>query len=134
MNSKYLKKARLRLEVAKWSYSNGYLCSAVSNCYYALFNAMQAVVGEPPKGSWTHGGLPKAFTRVVYESRLFSLEILKGFVDFTDELYALRKEADYYDTIMSSSDELKNEIARYISKVEDLLNLLEESLHDVNES
>ena len=37
----YLKKAEERLDTAKWAFKKDYMNSAVSNCYYALFNAMQ---------------------------------------------------------------------------------------------
>ena len=85
---------------------------------------MQAVVGEPPGGSWTHGGLPKAFTRVVFKERLLPKEAIKGIVKFSDKLYALRKEADYQESVLESSEEVRKEVANYISLVEELLNQL----------
>jgi len=124
LNENFLLKAQRRLETAKFAGKKNFVCSAVSNCYYALFNLMQAVVGEPPGGSWTHGGLPKAFTRVVFKERLLPKEAIKGIVKFSDKLYALRKEADYQESVLESSEEVRKEVANYISLVEELLNQL----------
>jgi uncharacterized protein (UPF0332 family) len=48
-----LRKAKERLETAEWAFRKGYMNSAISNCYYALFNAMQVVL---ERGRWRHGG------------------------------------------------------------------------------
>jgi len=92
LNKNYLLKAERRLETAKFAFEKGYICSAVSNCYYALFNLMQAVVEEAPGGSWTHGGLPKVFTKVVFQEALLPKEKIKGIVDFSDRLYAFERK------------------------------------------
>ena len=136
LNKNYLLKAERRLETAKFAFEKGYVCSAVSNCYYALFNLMQAVVGEAPDGSWTHGGLPKAFTKVVFQKGLLSKEKIKGIVDFSDRLYALRKEADYQEKILEESEKAKTNFPVYLSIVEDLLNSLKEinNGNDLNKS
>lgn len=126
-----MKKAKRRLETARLAFTMGYVCSSCSNCYYALFNLMQSVVGEPPDGSWSHGGLPKAFTKVVYKNRILSKDEIKGIVKTCEQLYALRKLADYYDTILESSEEEKGKVKNYTIKVERLLNLIEEAYSEL---
>ena len=61
----YLKKAEERLDTAKWAFKKDYMNSAVSNCYYALFSAMQAVL---EKGRWRHGGVAEKFCEKVYST------------------------------------------------------------------
>ena len=95
---------------------------------------MQAVVGEAPEGSWTHGGLPKVFTKVVFKKALLPKEKIKGIVDFSDRLYALRKEADYQEKILEKSEKAKTDFPLYLSVVEDLLKTLKEMSDDFNES
>ena len=126
VNKKFLLKAERRLLTAKIACERNFICSAISNCYYALFNLMQAVVGNPPEGSWSHGGLPKAFTKTVFQKKLLPLQSIKGIVEVADKLYALRKEADYYDTILELSQEAKRKLTEYLSYVEKLLNQIKE--------
>ena len=133
MNGNYLTKAERRLETAKWALEKGYICSAVSNCYYALFNLMQSVVDEPEKGKWTHGGLPKEFSRVVCVNRLLPREEIKGVVRLANRLYALRKRADYTDELLESSEEAMGVLQLYISKVEGLLRVLKEIGNESNQ-
>ena len=130
VNKNFLLKAERRLQTAKLAYEKGFICSAVSNCYYALFNLMQAVVGNPPEGSWSHGGLPKVFTKTVFQKKLLPPQNIKGVVEVADKLYALRKEADYYDTVLELSPEAKRKLAEYLSYVEKLLNQIKELTDD----
>lgn len=130
LNRNFLEKAKRRLETAKLALNKGYVCSSCSNCYYALFNLMQSVVGEPPGGKWSHGGLPKNFTKVVYKNRILSKDEIKGIVKTCENLYALRKLADYYDTILESSEEERGKVESYMLKVERLLNLIEEAYNE----
>jgi len=95
---------------------------------------MQAVVGEAPEGSWTHGGLPKAFTKVVFKQALLPKEKIKGIVDFSDRLYALRKEADYQEKILEKSEKAKTDFPLYLLLVEDLLKTLKGMSDDFDES
>lgn len=128
-NRKFMEKARKRLETAKLAIDRNYVCSACSNCYYALFNLMQSVVGKPIGGKWSHGGLPKFFTREVYQNNILPGEEIKGLVKMAEELYAFRRESDYYDTILEYSGSVRKEIESYISKVEKLIYLLEEKFN-----
>jgi len=128
INEKFLLKAERRFLTAKFAYEENFVCSAISNCYYALFNLMQAVVGVPLEGSWSHGGLPKRFTKVVFQKKLLPLESIKGIVKLADKLYSLRKEADYYDTILELSPNAKKRLGEYLLYVEGLLNRIKELL------
>jgi uncharacterized protein (UPF0332 family) len=132
LNKNYLIKAERRLETAKFALEKGYICSAVSNCYYALFNLMQAVVGEAEKKRWEHGGLPKKFVKEVYTKGILSGEELKGFIQFVRRLYFMRRLADYYDTVLSNSVDAMKEIEIYVLKVEELLKKLLEMDYGVD--
>jgi uncharacterized protein (UPF0332 family) len=115
MNSVYLKKAKERLLLAKIAVEKQFWSGAVSNCYYALFNLMQAVVESPPKGKWTHGGIPRWFCKVCYEKGLLSERELKGFVRFADLLYSIRVEADYTPNMLVDR---KEQVRYLLIKVE----------------
>jgi uncharacterized protein (UPF0332 family) len=134
VNKNYLLKAERRLETAKFAFEKGYICSAVSNCYYALFNLMQAVVGEAEKKRWEHGGLPKIFAKTVFHKRLLPPEEIKGIVKFSERLYGLRRKADYSSEIMENSEDAKQSLLFYISKIESLLNRLKEIPDDTCKS
>jgi len=125
LNRRYLLKAKRRLETARLALERGFVCSAVSNCYYALFNAMQSVVGKPPKGSWTHGGLPKVFSKVAFQKKLLQPEEIRRIVELAYGLYVLRKRADYEDVLLEKV-EAKDYAEEYFSAVERLINFLEE--------
>ncbi len=126
VSKNYLIKAERRLETAKFAFEKGYICSAVSNCYYALFNLMQAVVGEAEKKRWEHGGLPKTFAKTVFYKRLLPQEEIKGIVKFSERLYGLRRRADYSSEILEDSEDAKQSLLLYLSRIENLLNSLKE--------
>jgi len=135
LNRNYLLKAERRLETARFTLEKGYICSAVSNCYYALFNLMQALVGEAKEKEkrWKHGGLPKRFVKEIYAEGILSGEELKGFIRFVRRLYFMRRLADYHDTILEDSADAVEEVKIYVSKVEELLKKLWETNHDANQ-
>jgi uncharacterized protein (UPF0332 family) len=120
INKQFLLKAEERIQTAQWALENKLLNSAVSNCYYALFNAMQSIIGNPPAGKWEHGGIAKFFCKKVGESKeLSSLKpFLKKFPKFTAELYSLRKVADYEGYI---DREIEEEIKIFVEKTKELI-------------
>jgi len=109
----FFEKFRERLEVAKLCVKNGYLNASVSNCYYALFNLMQAFLGKPENKRWKHGGIVKAFLLFCRERKIFlSVEIDK----IAYELYQLRRIADYEQVSISDAEKVK-ELIRSVEKV-----------------
>lgn len=60
-------KATAHLQAAELLYQHRYHRDVVSRAYYAAFSAMQAVVGDPPRGRWEHPGLRGAFIRALTE-------------------------------------------------------------------
>jgi uncharacterized protein (UPF0332 family) len=120
IEKKFLLKAEERIKTAQWALENKLLNSAVSNCYYALFNAMQAVIGKPPSGKWEHGGIAKFFCKKVNESSEFSplKPFLKKFPKFTAELYSLRKVADYEGYL---DQEIEEEIRMFVKRTKELI-------------
>ena len=114
-NRLFLTKAKERLETAYWAFGKGYMNSAVSNCYYALFNAMQSVLGED---RWRHGGVAEKFCEKVYFTPEFASlkKHIKGLTKKVNRLYTLRKLADYEGFIDKENRD----------KVEPLLNFTKE--------
>ena len=120
MNSIYLQKAKERLLLAKIAVEKQFWSGAVSNCYYALFNLMQAVVGAHNE-KWKHGKLPKVFCKICYEKKFLTPEELKGFRKFVNELYELRRVADYFPNFLLDK---KEDVILYLREVENVFNLL----------
>ena len=58
------------MEAAELLYRQHHYRDAVSRAYYAAFSAMQAFVGEPPRGRWEHPGLRGAFVTKLAERGL----------------------------------------------------------------
>jgi len=104
MEKNYLVKAKLRLRAAELLASAKLWCAAASNCYYALFNLMQAVVGTPPGKRWKHKGIVKIFCKTCREKSLLPAPLLEEVAEKAYELYELRRIADYSPTL--SIDEI----------------------------
>ena len=63
-------KAKAHLAAAELLYRQHHYRDAVSRAYYAAFSAMQAFVGDPPRGRWGHPGLRGAFVAKLAERGL----------------------------------------------------------------
>lgn len=103
-----LEGARKALEGAKVLSKSGDFRGCVSRCYYAVYQAMWAAVGDPAKKPrWEHFGIIQTFVRGnwfdphagtkgpgVFESQRFSLR----------RLYDLRLGADYRLNVISQQE------------------------------
>ena len=98
MNLDRLAIAEENLKGSRLALDNDLLRVAAGRAYYAVYAAMWAYLGDPPRGRWTHGGIAVAFLQQLH-------------IDFTEEdlapygyrtvrrrverLYAQRLQADY---------------------------------------
>ena len=122
----YLKKAKERLDTAEWALEKGYMNSVVSNCYYASFNAMQAVLEE---GRWRHGGVAEKFCEKVYTTPgLAPLKgHIKGLTKKIKRLYTLRKLSDYEGFV---GIEEKEEVESLVSFAKELIMTVESLIEE----
>jgi len=63
-------KAKAHLQAAQLLYQHLSYRDVVSRAYDAAFSAMQAFVGDPPRGRWEHPGLRGAFVTKLAERGL----------------------------------------------------------------
>lgn len=107
-----------RLKAAQLCYENQHFHACASNLYFAIFNYMQSVLGDPPKGKWKHMGIERSFGHFAYKNALFENQVLKQISLSYDLLYDYRIEADYKGIILSDGKikELKDQID-FITKV-----------------
>jgi len=115
MRENFKKKALEKLETAKWCIDRGFISSCVSNLYFAYFNFFQYVVGEPPRGRWKHIGIAKAFVHKAYRESRMPVELIKALHRANEDLYDLRRKADYTDELLG--EELKSRLEAYITKL-----------------
>jgi len=105
MEEVFLKKAKERIEVAKLCLQNNFLNASVSNCYYAFFNLLQSVLGNPPKGKWKHKGIVTNFSNLCMKEERFCSQKLEEVVEFGTELYELRRMSDYLPVDLTEEKE-----------------------------
>lgn len=106
-------KAKERLEVAEYSYDNGYYYACASNLYFSIFNFMYAVLGEPEEDKgWRHLGIARAFGTFCNINRFFDVRKVRNIRNVYEKLYKLRRSSDYYNIEMGneSIEELKTYI------------------------
>ncbi len=89
-----LNKAREHLQAAELLYRHQYYRDAVSRAYYAVFTAMQAFVGDPPRGRWNHPALRGIFIRTLAD-RGVPIETCRQLRRRLRYLLDAREDADY---------------------------------------
>jgi uncharacterized protein len=97
-------KATAHLQAAEILFEHRYYRDAVSRAYYAAFSAMQAFVGDPPRGRWEHPGLRGAFIRKLAE-RGMPIDDCREMRKRLRYLLDAREDADYRE------EEVDEEIA-----------------------
>ena len=107
MDSIYKAKALERLKIASISKEKELYNALASNLYFAVFNYMQSILEEAPKGKWKHLSVAKIFSKKCYEQKIFNPEFLEEFVDKYEQLYEFRVLSDYKAYIFTNEDTLK---------------------------
>ncbi|MBI4530833.1 MAG: hypothetical protein HY709_04855 [Candidatus Latescibacteria bacterium] len=98
MNLQLLPLAEENLKGARLALYNGLLRVAASCAYYAVYAAMWAYLGDPPKGRWAHGGITVAFLQRLHAD-FTEVDLVPYGYRATrrkvEDLYAQRLQADY---------------------------------------
>jgi uncharacterized protein (UPF0332 family) len=77
---------------------------SVTRSYYACYQAMWAVVGDPPLGLWRHGGLINEFCRGRWSTPPLLPSVLAGLRKKLEALYRLRIAVDYVADSISQTE------------------------------
>lgn len=91
----YRKKAIERLEMANWQIKTEKTLTLGSSLYFALFNFMQSILGEPIEEKWKHIGINKQFSKYCREHNIFDNSTLRNIFKIYERLYMYRIKADY---------------------------------------
>lgn len=107
MGNIYLKKSIERLNLADYQIKTNKFLTLGSTLYFALFNFMQFIIGEPPEGKWKHGGILSNFSKKCYEERLLDKNTLKKLSRAYEDLYIYRLKSDYKNTKLMGIEKLE---------------------------
>jgi uncharacterized protein (UPF0332 family) len=80
-------------QAAELTAGQGWHNVSVACSYYAVFTAMWAALGDPPKGRWEHGGIIERFIHGQW--RTPPLPVERELTRAMRRLYADRVDADY---------------------------------------
>lgn len=97
-------KALHRLQTAEWNYLKKDYYSLVSNLYFAVFQFMHAMLGEPTDTKWKHIGINQAFNRYMYENSFLPMETRSFIHESYTKLYDYRKRSDYESNRFDDTD------------------------------
>jgi uncharacterized protein (UPF0332 family) len=87
--------AKEKLQAAQLCYGHQLHGESIARSYYACYQAMWAVVGNPPLGLWRHGGLINEFCRGRWTTPTLLPTALTGLRKKLESLYRLRIAVDY---------------------------------------
>ena len=116
MDNIYKEKALERLEIANWQVKTENMPTLGSTLYFALFNFMQSVLGEPPEGKWKHGGILNLFSKKCYKENLLDKQTLKKLSSAYEDLYIYRLKSDYKRDTLTEKEKIE------LLALKDLLN------------
>jgi uncharacterized protein (UPF0332 family) len=88
-------KAKEKLQVAQLCYDHQFYGESAARSYYACYQAMWAVVRDPPLGLWRHGGLINEFCRGRWATPTLLPTALTGLRKKLESLHRLRIAVDY---------------------------------------
>src|SRR5262249_14949950 len=77
---------------------------SITRSYYVCYQAMWAVVGDPPVGVWRHGGLINEFCRGRWATPVLLPTALATLRKKIEALYRLRVGVDYAAASVSQAE------------------------------
>jgi hypothetical protein len=80
---------------ARQALLQGFTGTSASRSYYACFQAIWVALGDPPLGTWKHGGLMQTFCRGQWADPVLLPTSLATLYKRLLALYDLRLDADY---------------------------------------
>jgi len=105
---------------AKLLYDHDSYNSSASRSYYAMFNALRAILALDGRDFKKHSAVISYFQREYIKTRTFDAEIS----DFVRTAFAIRSDTDYQDFFEVSAEDAKRQIdnaAKVISAVTEYL-------------
>src|SRR5437870_212186 len=96
--------AKEKLQAAQLCSDQRLYGESTTRSYYACYQAIWAVVGDPPLGLWRHGGLLNEFCRERWIDPPLPPSPLSGLRKKLEALYRLRIAADYMANALSQAE------------------------------
>ena len=96
--------AKAKRQAAHLCYDHQLYGDSAARSYYACYQAMWAVVGDPPLGLWRHGGLINEFCRGRWSTPPLLPTALTGLRKKLESLYRLRIAVDYAADSVSQAE------------------------------
>ena len=118
-----LDSANERLEVSQEMIAGGRYRISISNSYYAIFNAVRALLAEVPIDFKKHSAVISYFRREYVKTGLFDVK----FSDYIGAAFTARQYSDYEDFFIASQEEAETQYQHAVEFVEAVRKYLEES-------
>ncbi len=87
--------AKTKRAAAQRCLDQGYFSESITLGYYACYQGMWIVLGDPPAGLWRHGGLINEFCRGRWQQPPATPHALAPLRKKLDRLYVHRIQSDY---------------------------------------
>ena len=115
-----LDSATERLEVAETMIDLGHFRIAVTNSYYAMFNAVRALLSEREVDFKKHSAVTSYFRREYIKTGLLNVK----FSDYIGKAFIARQHSDYGDFALVSREQAETQHQHAVEFVEAVKNFL----------
>lgn len=116
-----LETAAERVEVAATMIENGHFRISVTNSYYAMFNAVRALLAEVPVDFKKHSAIISYFRREYVKAGLLDVKLS----DYIGKAFTARQYSDYGDFVIVSREEAEEQYQHAVEFVAAVKNYLE---------
>ena len=116
-----LETAAERLEVSEEMIESGRYRISVSNSYYAIFNAVRALLSERYVDFKKHSAVISYFRREYVKTSMFDVK----FSDYIGEAFSARQYSDYADFFVVSREQAEEQYQHAVEFVAAVKNYLE---------
>lgn len=113
-----------RLELSKIALENGYFNDSVNRSYYAIFNAVRALLSERNIDFKKHSAVISYFRREYIKTASFDVK----FSNYIGEAFTARQYSDYADFFIASREEAEEQYQHAVEFVEAVKKYLEEAI------
>lgn len=115
--------ANERLEVAEMLIDIGRYRISISNSYYAIFNAIRALLSEEQLDFKKHSAVISYFRREYVKTGIFDVK----FSDYIGDAFDSRNDCDYEDFFIASRTEAEEQYQHAVEFCAAVKNYLEEA-------
>ncbi|MBR4151607.1 MAG: HEPN domain-containing protein [Selenomonadaceae bacterium] len=116
-----LEAAAERLTVSKNLADGGHYKISITNSYYAIFNAVRALLSEAHLDFKKHSAVISYFRREYIKTSLFEVK----FSDYIGDAFSARQYSDYADFFIVSREQAETQYQHAVEFVEAVKNYLE---------